>query len=286
MAAGLKSRRMIAAAGAAVVLLAGCSGEKPDAVPTPSGPVSQSTPAPTVTNTQPPTTSTPPGTSVTPPAPTAPPTVPPSSSAPGRRVFRYQAAWPFTSEARAGEWQRSYRSGGHQPWHLDAGETALSFTQGFLGFKDLKLITSRSIRGDEAYVGVGYQIETGRKFTAAVLHLVRIGQGGDAPWEVVGTRDSDLSLTTPRYGATAGSPLTAGGRITGVDEAIRIEVRQASTAKPLGTLCCVPAGGERSPWTGRVTFRGATDPALIVVASAGGHNQRTERFAITAVRRS
>ncbi len=265
-----------------MILLAGCSGDQGAPDPTPSGSATQPSPTPTTaTSTPVPTTtpSSPPSTSTT-------PTPTPTTSAPGRRVFRYPAAWPFTSEARAADWQRSYRSGGHQPWHLDAAETALAFSQGFLGFKDIKLVTSRSIRGDEAHVGVGYQIDTGRKFTAAVVHLARIGQGKDAPWEVVGTRDTDLSLTVPRYGATAGSPLTAGGRITGVDEAIRIEVRQASSSAPLGTLCCVPAGGERTPWSGRVTYRGATDPVLLVVASAGGHNTGTERFAITAVRRS
>lgn len=264
-----------------MILLAGCSGEKAAPDPTPSGSATQPSATPTaVTST--PVPSTP---STTPSTPTTP-TPAPTTSAPGRRVFRYQAAWPFTSEGRAAEWQRSYRSGGHQPWHLDAAETALAFTQGFLGFKDIKQVTSRSIQGDEAHVGVGYQIDTGRKFTAAMVHLARIGQGKDAPWEVVGTRDSDLSLTSPRYGATTTSPLTAGGRITGVDEAIRIEIRQASSSAPLGTLCCVPAGGERTPWSGRITYRGATDPVLLVVASAGGHNQRTERFAITAVRRS
>jgi len=264
----------LAVAGAVVILLAGCSGEKPDAVPTPSGPATtQSTPAPTPTPTAPPT-----------PTVSAKPPTTPAPSTPVRRVFRYQPAWPFTSEARAAEWQRSYRSGGHQPWHLDAGETALSFTQSFLGFKELKLVTSSSVRGDEAYVGVGYSIDSGRKFTAAVVHLVKLGQGSDAPWEVVGTRDTDLSLTTPKYGAAAGSPLTVGGRITGVDEAIRVEVRQASSATALGTLCCIAAGGEGSPWTGRVTFRAPTAPTVVVIASAGGHNLRTERFAITALR--
>ncbi len=267
-----------------VMLLAGCSGEKDAVEPTPSGSVPQpsltpttGTPAPSTT----PSAST--GPTPTPPATWAP--TPPSTPAPGRRVFRYQAVWPFTSEAGAAAWQRSYRSGGHQPWHLDAADTAMAFSQNFLGFKDIKLITSRSVRGDEAYIGVGYQIDTGRKFTAAVVHLARLGQGADAPWEVVGTRDTDLTLTGPRYGATTTSPITAGGLITGVDEAIRVEVRQASSAAPLGTLCCVAAGGERSPWSGKVTYRGATDPVLVVIASAGGHNQRTERFAITAVRR-
>ncbi|MFB6721053.1 hypothetical protein ACFCV3_12870 [Kribbella sp. NPDC056345] len=282
----MTDRRLgMALATVTMILLTGCSDDQgaPDPTPSGSAPQPSSTPQPSATPTAvpstPPVPTTPPGTSTT-------PTAPPTTSAPGRRMFRYPAAWPFTSEARAADWQRSYRSGGHQPWHLDAAETALAFTQSFLGFKDIKLITSRSIQGDEAHIGVGYQIDTGRKFTAAVVHLARIGQGKDAPWQVVGTRDTDLSLTSPRYGATVGSPLTAGGRITGVDEAIRIEVRQASTSAPLGTLCCVPAGGERTPWAGRVTYRGATDPVLLVVASAGGHNAHIERFAITAVRRS
>jgi len=264
-----------------VILLAGCSGEKRAVEPTPSGSVPQPSTTPTIA-TSPPASSTTPSTSTT---PASTPTPAPTTSTPARRVFRYQPAWPFTSEASAAAWQRSYRSGGHQPWHLDPAETALSFTQQFLGFKDLKLITSRSVTGDEAYVGVGYQIDTGRKFTAAVVHLARLGQGKDAPWEVVGTRDTDLTLSTPRYGATAATPLTAGGRITGVDEAIRLDVRQASTATALGTLCCVPAGGERTPWSGKVAYRGATDPVLVLIASTGGHNQRTERFAITALRR-
>ncbi|MEI8406612.1 MULTISPECIES: hypothetical protein [unclassified Kribbella] len=51
-----------------------------------------------------------------------------------------------------------------------------------------------------------------------------------------------------------------------------------------GTSCCVPAGGERQPWSAKVTFSGATDPAVTIVASTGGHLQRVERFAITGAR--
>ena len=76
----------------------------------------------------------------------------------------------------------------------------------------------------------------------------------------------------------------SGGRITGVDESIRIDVRQPSSAVPIGTYCCVTAGGDRQPWSARVSFRGATDPALTIVASTGGHIQGVERFAITGVR--
>ena len=231
------------------------------------------------------------------PLPGAPPTTTtssPSSSqsqaepSPTRQVpaqpFTYQPLWPFASVTEAAAWQRAYRDGGQQPWHLDADETALSFTTGFLGFTEIDRVVARSINGGEAWISVGYQSGEGPASVAAEIHLVRIGQGDDAPWEVVGTRDSTLTLDRPRYGAKVTTPITVGGRITGVDESIRIDVRQSGTEERLGSSCCVPGGGEKQAWSVRVTFRGAEDGAVTVVASTGGHVQDVERFAITGVR--
>jgi hypothetical protein len=61
-------------------------------------------------------------------------------------------------------------------------------------------------------------------------------------------------------------------------------VRQVSSEAPIGETCCLPAGGEGTPWQTTVSFSGATDPALTIVVSTGGHVQGVERFAITAVR--
>lgn len=241
------------------------------------GPGTSPAPGPAVTRTGPTVTVT------QTPGPTTAPTTAPTST-PGRRTFRYQPLWPFTSEAAAAAWQQAYRSGGKQPWHLDAAQTALSFTNGFLQFGEINLVASTSVKGDEALVSVGYRADKNPPSVAAVVHLARIGPGDDAPWEVVGTRDTSLTLTQPRYGAPAQSPLTVGGRITGVDEAIRVDVRQASTGDRLGTFCCVAAGGQSQPWSTRVTFRGATDPAVVIVASTGGHYQGVEAFAVTAIR--
>jgi hypothetical protein len=141
---------------------------------------------------------------------------------------------PATSTAAA--WQQAYRTEGRQPWHLDAGQTGLLFTTGFLGFDEVNAIVSRSVRGDDATIAVGYRSDSTTPSVAAVVHLRRrIGQGDDAPWEVVGTRDSTFTLDRPRYGAAATSRLVVGGRITGVDESIRVEVRQVSSENPLGT---------------------------------------------------
>jgi hypothetical protein len=89
------------------------------------------------------------------------------------------------------------------PWHLSATQTALSFTRGYLGFSVVNLVTGATVRAGDARVAVGFPIMAGRTSTAAVIHLVRFGTGPLAPWEVVGTDDTDFSLTSPR---TAASP--------------------------------------------------------------------------------
>jgi hypothetical protein len=265
--------------GLAVVFLGGQSESGQPAVPlqlastTPTRGPTKATPTPKPTTPKP---STP---NPTTPARTASPT--PSASL---RSFAYQPLWPFASAADAAAWQRAYRSGGQQPWHLDADQTALSFTTGFLGFTAVNKVVSHTLRADDAQIAVGFQAGTGPTSVAAVLHLVRIGQGLDAPWEVVGTIDSTLTLARPRYGALAAPPLTVGGVITGVDEAIRVEIRQPSSNQPIGTYCCVAAGGDRHPWTAQVSFKGSTDPALTIVASTSGQLQAVQRFAITGVR--
>ena len=196
----------------------------------------------------------------------------------------FQPLWPFATRAAATTWQEAYDTGGQQPWHLDAEQTALSFTTGFLGFTEIDQITSSDIGPDEAEVGVGYTNPDGGMSTAALIHLMRYGTGDDAPWEVVGTHDTDLLLETPDYGTTARSPMTVAGYVTGVDESLRVQVRQSSSAESLGESCCLPAGGTEAPWETTVEFSGASDPAITVIASTGGHVQEVERFAITGLR--
>ncbi|WP_260848484.1 hypothetical protein [Streptomyces sp. SLBN-118] len=221
--------------------------------------------------------------SATTPSGTQAPTTPaPGATAPAIGPGRLQPLWPFATLAQAQAWEREYHSGGHQPWHLDPEQTALSFTRGYLGFREIDRVSSRNVRGAHARIGVaGSGAEGG---TAAIVHLVRFGTGPSAPWEVVGTDDTTLSLTTPGYGSLVRSPVVTGGRITGVDEGIRVQVRQLSSAAPLGTSCCTSAGGNNQPWKQSVSFSGARDRVLTVVASTGGHVAEVERFTITAVR--
>jgi hypothetical protein len=215
---------------------------------------------------------------------TAASATPPGSSpgAASHGLGRFQPLWPFASAEEARAWQRSYRSGGHGPWHLSAEETALAFA-GFLGFAEIDRVTSRTVRDGDARIGVGSRGQEGTT-TAAVLHLVRVGDGADAPWEVVGTDDRELTLTTPAYGAAVSSPVAVGGEITGVDESLRLAVHQRSSEAPIGRFCCVPAGGFPGRWSAKVPFQGAGDQVLTIVVSTGGHVAEVERFAVTGVR--
>ena len=224
------------------------------------------------------------------PSPTGQPSAQPSSqpsaqpsAQPTAGGFGYQPLWPFASVAAANAWRREYRAGGHQPWHLNARLTALSFAAGFLGYTNIDRVADETGSAGQAWVTVGYADPNGATAAAAVVHLVKIGTGAGAPWEVVGTRDSTLTLTRPAYGTTVVSPVTAGGQITGVDESLRVQVR--ALGRPvLGQVSGIPAGGERSPWWARVQFSAPASTVLTVAVSTGGHSAAVERFAITGVR--
>lgn len=194
----------------------------------------------------------------------------------------YEPLWPFASYAQAAQWEQVDRRNGHSPWHADAQATALSFTQGYLGFTDIDTVTSTAVVGDEAHIGVGYRDANGTTHTSAVLHLVRYTTDtGDtvAGWEVVGSDDTDFSIEQPSYGSAVRSPVTAGGHITGTDESITVSIRTlgggAQSVPP------VAAGGDNSPWSVRAPFTGSG--VLTIVAVTGGHLQQHERFSIQGV---
>ena len=216
--------------------------------------------------------------------PTATPTPPASGSCPFADLgctasSYYEPLWPFTGQAQVAAWQQQ---NGSQPWHLDAGQTALNFVRGYLGFTDIVAITSTNVSGTEARIGVGYPNPAGQPHTAAVLHLVRYGSGSTAPWEVVGSDDTDFSLEQPAYGSAVGTSFAVGGHITGVDENVRVQVRDSARAVISRGDLSVAAGGDNSPWQiSPVGIDGSG--VLTIVAWTGGHLTEHERFAIQGV---
>lgn len=210
---------------------------------------------------------------------------PTATSGPAAPVFRYLPLWPFGSVEDAVAWQQAASPGGHQPLRLDAGMTAQVFTQTYLGFGTVDRIVGATASGDEAWIQVGYRAANGNDMAAATVHLARIGAGDGRPWEVVGTRDVDLSLTTPGYGATVTSPVTVGGRISGVDESLTVQVRGLRDDAALGHVAGIAAGGQDAPWSTIVPFGTAAGTVRAIVVSSARHDATgVARFAVTGVR--
>jgi len=258
--------RVVIAAGATGLLAAGCGGSAgpPQSAPAPAAVVSPSVSA------------------SSPPAP-SPSAIPPSAptSAPGSVQLGYQPLYPFASFADVQAWQDSYRAGGHQPWHLSADQTALSFTQGYLGFTGITKVARHTVGAKDARVTVGLALPNGRISDAATIHLVRWGSGQDAPWEIVGTDDTTLTVDVPAYGSALSSPAIVGGTITGVDENLRAEVRTLGSAAPAGRFCCAAAGGSASKFSISVPFHASSGHVVTIVVHTGGHVAAVERFAVT-----
>ena len=205
---------------------------------------------------------------------------PSTSATPVPAEFAHQPLWPFASQDDADRWVRA----GGASWHADAEATALRFTRDYLGFGEIDRVTAAETQSAEAWIGVGHALGDAEPSTVATIHLVRFGDGSDAPWEVVGTRDGVLTIDTPSYGAAVGSVFAAGGTISGVDESLRLQVRQSFGDGEVGGYCCLPAGGQASPWTAKVTAVAAKPGVATLVVSTGGHVAEIERFAVTGLR--
>jgi hypothetical protein len=197
--------------------------------------------------------------------------------------FPYQPLWPFASQDEADRWLRG-GAVADEPWHADPKATALLFAKDYLGFAEIDRTTTVTEQVDEAWVGVGYASPNGESNTAATIHLARFGTAPNAPWEVVGSRDDALTLSTPRYGSTVGTVIEAGGTITGVDESLHLQVRQSTQENALGDYCCVPAGGESRPWSAKFSTLPPQPGALTLVVWTGGHVADVEKFSVTGLR--
>ena len=126
----MKLTSRLAALAAAGLLAAGCGTSGPPSSPSPSPSPHASAPA----------------------SATAPATGTPNGPTP----FGYQPLFPFGNLADVRAWQASYASGGHQPWHLNPGRTALAFTQGYLGFRRINKVAALRMSGRDAHVTVGW----------------------------------------------------------------------------------------------------------------------------------
>ena len=272
---------MAATAAAALIAIPALTHEPRRVAVTPGNrPTTVVTPQPAPPRRRPGLTSPSPAPAVGSPRRRSPPTTTPVAR------FAYQPLYPFRTLQEATAWQASYQATGVQPWHLDPGLTALSFT-GFLGYTDVTTVFGVRTDAIGAHVTVGFPNPNGAPVNAAVLHLRRFGTAADAPWEVVGTDDTArLQLSPPRGTGRSEVPADSGGR-----HRRRGREHQgpgaAAVVHDTARGLLLPAGRQLgSPVGRRGLVQGATDKVLIVAASTGGHLATVERFTVTGVRTS
>ncbi|MFI6600255.1 hypothetical protein ACIBHX_28760 [Nonomuraea sp. NPDC050536] len=206
---------------------------------------------------------------------------PPASSSGTAQKVENQPLWPFSDPQQVRNWQRSYRTGGHSPWHVDAAFTAVAFTQGYLGFTELDQAIKTDIHGGDAFVQVGFSPQEGEKpQVAATVHLIKYGSGPDTPWEVVGAESSDITIKAPEYGTAAESPVMVAGTVNRTAGNVQILFYQPGHEKPIAESRAIPVAGS---WQTTVPFTAQTDQVITVVAATGGHVADVERFAVTAI---
>jgi hypothetical protein len=215
--------------------------------------------------------------------PPSAPTSPATSKAPApppELPAGYLPLFPFSSGAEVTQWTYSKSA---FTGYSDPGRTALYFA-GFLGYTEINQVIGVRAASDGDHVSIGFTVSGGSPHIAAIVHLVRFGAGGRAPWEVVGTDDTTFTLTSPPYGSRARAPLSIGGAITGVDESIDVKVFRHGSNTPVRDSCCHAAGGVDSPWSVLIPDPTQYRGILIIAASTGGHVAQVERFAVTGVR--
>lgn len=200
--------------------------------------------------------SSPPPTTAQPTPSTSPTTdVPGPSPSPAPATYDGPAIWPFHSQAEGQEWLADR---GGKPWAGDPLEVSERFASDFLALSGVtaSVPSSFGLPRPHRYTT---QLSAGGRSVGRV-ELARYGDAG--PWTVVRVGGTDLTLTTPAPGSRVRSPLQVSGRVTGVDENVRLDLVTRSGA--VIATSGAPAGSE-VPWEGelRWSVRGWSSAAVV-----------------------
>jgi hypothetical protein len=245
-----------AALASVLVLLVGGPGPR-EVVQDPASPVPTLSPSPSLSASPSPSPSALPGT--TSPSPSPSPSVSPSPSASPRQgilsvEYTGPAIWPFRSTQEADAW----RGSGTKPWADDPIETARHFVSDYLKLSGVTASIPSSFPAPADQRATVQLTADGRSVGRVQLAAYR----PEGPWTVVTVGGTDLTITSPATNARITSPQRVTGRVTGVDESIRLDLITFS-GLVIGTSFA-PAGSE-VPWEGELTWtaKGWTSGAIV-----------------------
>lgn len=178
-----------------------------------------------------------------------------SPTAPAAPAFAGPAIWPFRSQAQADAWRTDP---GTKAWAGDPVQTTQRFLADYLRVSGVVASVPRSFAAPPPG-RFTVQLDSAEG-SAGRVELAQYGDGG--PWTVVSVGGTDLTVTTPRPDGRVTSPQRVSGRVTGVDESVRVELVTFSGV--VVATAYAPAGSE-VPWETTIswTTRGWTTGAVV-----------------------
>ena len=178
--------------------------------------------------------------------------------------FPDQAIFPFTSATAEQGWEQDYANGG-TTWEADPTQVATHWVQDFLDLPTVDRVIQQSDDGSDKLVTLGrvLQAEGNNLFAVTVVRLTPYGKA----WIVTGASDPNnyLSFTSPKPGSTIVTPVTVTGPGFGVDEAVQLDVRDATSTTSYGTAT-VSFGNGTNEWQRAINFNRPSSPIGALVA--------------------
>ncbi|MCU1601477.1 MAG: hypothetical protein JWO22_2186 [Frankiales bacterium] len=180
-----------------------------------------------------------PAPSVTEPSPSTEPSVTPSTAGGGlNHAFENPAIWPFTSAQEIADWKTTY------PYAGDKTALVQHYLKDVLSLDGTFTLTKPCESCDLVDISLA-----GRKVGQAALE--RFFLDGDPVYTISTIGETDLKVAAPTDGEAISSPTRVSGRLTGVDENVRITLVDSQGGQ-LGTTTA-PAG-TAVPWEGSVSW--------------------------------
>jgi hypothetical protein len=179
--------------------------------------------------------------------------------------FPAQGIFPFTTATAEEGWQQDYEQGSATQWEADPTQVAQHWVQDFLEQPAVDRVVSQSEDNGDELVTLGriMQAESHAMVSVTTVRLTPY----DKSWIVIGASDpqSLVSFSSPSPGATVTTPLTVTGPAFGVDEVVRLDVRDATSTTSYGTDTASFGNGS-GQWAGRIDFSRPPAPIGVLVA--------------------
>ena len=200
--------------------------------------------------------------------PTSNPSTTTSPAPPPAVTFTDPAIWPFTSQPQADAWKSDH---GARAWAVDPLQVATHFVEDYLGLTGVVA----SGTGSHIPLSVGSR-------SVGTVDLVQVGT--DGPWTVTTVGGTDLTITSPAADDAITSPTAVTGRITGVDENVRLRLL-TSSGREISSAGA--SAGTAVPWQGSLPWSDTTwSTAGLVGTTVSAKDGSLTRLVAVPVRRA